>query len=40
MKPDVMKYVNEKLKVLSAYLGEKKWFTGDAVRCLLICIGG
>ncbi|CAI8051548.1 Glutathione S-transferase Y1 [Geodia barretti] len=30
MKPDVMKYVNEKLKVLSAYLGEKKWFTGDA----------
>lgn len=31
MKPDVMKYVNEKLKVLSAYLGEKKWFTGDAI---------
>ena len=34
MKPDVMKYVAEKLKPLSAYLGEKKWFTGDTVRSL------
>ena len=31
MKPAVMKYEAEKLKYLSAYLGEKKWFTGDTV---------
>ena len=31
MKADVMEYEAKKLKELSAYLGEKKWFAGDQV---------
>ena len=36
MKPDVMKYEAEKLKYLSGYLGEKKWFAGETVSGLYI----
>ena len=33
MKEGVMEYEAQKLKELSAYLGEKHWFAGETVHC-------
>ena len=47
MKAGVMEYEANKLKELSAYLGEKKWFAGDSVSqyhalylsvCVCVCV--
>lgn len=39
MRPGVMEYAGKKLKELSAYLGEKKWFAGEKV-CNYIWLHG
>ena len=38
MRPDLVKKAAEVMKQLSDYLGEKKWFAGEAVLVLSVCL--